>query len=488
MKNIFLLLGIVALISTCCAQNEGGEAAAAATDGPKAPRRDHGVPPNVIIQVPISFGETQTEIVLHENEQPDDAAREFCVKHNIDVSNSAQLVSELEKRLPPLVASVPLSLGNGVTVNLKVYQGWSIRETVDAFRNRHELSENDGEAIYTEIQKNMPLVTLQVQGPDGATIDPPLRLLNGQSPDVVSLEYCYTHNLDIPTYAHELNKALRARVPEELQASYPPLRKVMLVIPFETADGVQRTPFYENDVPASFSENLCTQFNGGEGCYDRVLNYVNSQINAVNNNRQATKSEAKDNAAAQKQQEEEEQAAAAKKAQEEKEQADAAAAAAKKAQEEKEQADAAAAAAKKAQEKKEQEKKAQTRTKTTSKRTISATTDDSNAKGEDPLDQVRAMLRPTWESVYEAMGSPEAVPSDPLFLVVPVFAVIGLLLGVSTSSGGKNSSAKKKVATDSNAAAAEKSDDKKSTKSGNSSRSKRSSTPSSRGRAKKTST
>ena len=144
------------------------------------------------------------------------------------------------------------------------------------------MSEADGEAVYAEVQKNMPLVTLQVQGPDGQTIEPPLRLLNGQSPDVVSLEYCYTHDLDIPTYAHELNKALRSRVPDALREAYAPLRKVMLVIPFETANGVQRTPFYEDDVPASFSEKLCTQFNGGEGCYDRVLNYVNTQITTTN--------------------------------------------------------------------------------------------------------------------------------------------------------------------------------------------------------------
>ena len=88
------------------------------------------------------------------------------------------------------------------------------------------------------------------------TNDPPLQLLNGQSPEVVSLEYCYTHKLDIPSYAHELNKELRSRVPEELKNSYPPLRKVMLVIPFETANGIQRTPFYETDIPAKFSENL----------------------------------------------------------------------------------------------------------------------------------------------------------------------------------------------------------------------------------------
>eukprot|EP00942_MAST-04A_sp_MAST-4A-sp1_P014425 g14425.t1 len=175
-------------------------------------------------------------------------------------------------------------------VNLKIYQGWDIRKTIDAFKAKYGLSEDDGQTIYEEVQKNMPLVTLQVQGPDGKTIDPPLQLLNGQSPDVVSLEYCYTHKLDIPSYAHELNKELRSRVPEELKNSYPPLRKVMLVIPFETANGIQRTPFYETDIPAKFSENLskfsenlCTQFNGGDGCYDRVLDYVNTQIGVVTN-------------------------------------------------------------------------------------------------------------------------------------------------------------------------------------------------------------
>ena len=141
-------------------------------------------------------------------------------------------------------------------VNLRVYQGWNIKDTVKAFMAKHSLTEADGEAVYAEVQRNMPLVTLQVQGPDGQTIEPPLRLLNGQSPDVVSLEYCYTHDLDIPTYAHELNKALRSRVPDALREAYAPLRKVMLVIPFETADGIQRTPFYEDDVPASFSRNF----------------------------------------------------------------------------------------------------------------------------------------------------------------------------------------------------------------------------------------
>ena len=87
-----ILITLVLLISACHAQNQ--EAAPASSEGT---RRDHGVLPIVILQVPISFGETQTEIVLRDGEQPDDVAREFWEKHNIDVANSAQLVAELEK-------------------------------------------------------------------------------------------------------------------------------------------------------------------------------------------------------------------------------------------------------------------------------------------------------------------------------------------------------------------------------------------------------
>ena len=487
-KNILLiLLGLVfvigLLISNCQAQNEGNEASTTTEEVAEPPRRDHGVSPVVILQVPISFGETQTEIRLHENEQPEDAAREFCVTHKIDVSNAAQLVGELEKRLPPLVVSIPLSLGEGNIVNLKIYQGWDIRKTIDAFKAKYGLSDNDGQTIYEEVQKNMPLVTLQVQGPDGKTIDPPLQLLNGQSPDVVSLEYCYTHKLDIPSYAHELNKELRSRVPEELRNSYPPLRKVMLVIPFETANGIQRTPFYETDIPAKFSENLCTQFNGGDGCYDRVLDYVNTQIGVVTNKEeqataQATEaaaeaaSETNNDAEAKEKAAAKEAAAAAAKAK-----ADAEAAAIKE-QAEKEQAAAAKAAA----EKKEATLAAKA-AKEASKTTIHATTDDSNVKGEPPLDQLRTMLQPTWDKVYKAMGSPKAIPSDPLFLVVPAFAIIGLILGATTSGGGKSSTKASKTSATKNTTE-EKDNDKKTSKS-SSTRSKRSSTPSARGKSKR---
>ena len=65
--------------------------------------------------------------------------------------------------------------------------------------------------------------------------------------------------------------------------------------------------------------------------------------------------------------------------------------------------------------------------------TVHASVDDSTAAS--PLDEARTLLRPAWDSVYEAIGSPKSIPSDPLFLVVPVFAIIGLFLGLSSSSG-----------------------------------------------------
>ena len=84
--------------------------------------------------------------------------------------------------------------------------------------------------------------------------------------------------------------------------------------------------------------------------------------------------------------------------------------------------------------------------------TVHASVDDSTAAS--PLDEVRTLLRPTldevrkllrpaWDPVYEAIGSPKSIPSDPLFLVVPVFAIIGLLLGLSTSGSGKVSKSPK---------------------------------------------
>ena len=472
-----ILITLVLLISACHAQNQ--EAAPASSEGT---RRDHGVLPNVILQVPISFGETQTEIVLRDGEQPDDVAREFCEKHNIDVANSAQLVAELEKRLPPLVTSVPLTLQGGLVVNLRVYQGWNIKDTVKAFMAKHSLTEADGEAVYAEVQRNMPLVTLQVQGPDGQTIDPPLRLLNGQSPDVVSLEYCYTHDLDIPTYAHELNKALRSRVPDALREAYAPLRKVMLVIPFETADGIQRTPFYEDDVPASFSEKLCTQFNGGEGCYDRVLNYVNTQITTTNQ-KQTTAPEIEDTKVADEQ---------GTKTEADTVQPEEPAGDVNEAPENKAAVEEEESAPAKEEIVPEQQTPVETQSDkatSTQEGTVHASVDDSNAAS--PLDEVRTLLRPTldevrkllrpaWDPVYEAIGSPKSIPSDPLFLVVPVFAIIGLLLGLSSSSSGKTSKSPKA----STSAATTKETDGTKTSKGTSSR-KRSSTPSTKSKSKK---
>ena len=470
MKSVTLIT-FALLLSACHAQNQ--EAAPASSEGT---RRDHGVLPNVILQVPISFGETQTELVLREGEQPDDVAREFCEKHNIDVANSAQLVAELEKRLPPLVTSIPLTLQGGLVVNLRVYQGWNIRNTVNAFMEKHSLTEADGEKVYTEVQKNMPLVTLQVQGPDGQTIDPPLRLLNGQSPDVVSLEYCYTHNLDIPTYAHELNKALRARVPDALREAYAPLRKVMLVIPFETANGVQRTPFYEDDVPATFSETLCAQFKGGEGCYDRVLNYVNTQIGSINT-KETNPAEAEATKASD-QQEEETATDEVQRAEE-----------ASEAPEKEIAAKEEEAAPEKEEATPEKVEKETVETASTQEGTVHASVDDSTATSplddvrtllRPALDDVRTLLRPAWDHIYEAIGSPKSIPSDPLFLVVPVFAIIGLLLGLSTSGSSKVSKSPK---ASTSTVAAKQADDVKSAK-GASSR-KRSSTPSTKSKSKR---
>merc|ERR1711991_414066 len=118
-----------------------------------------------------------------------------------------------------------------------------------------------------------------------------------------------------------------------------PLRKVMLVIPFETANGIQRTPFYETDIPAKFSENLCTQFNGGDGCYDRVLEYVNTQIAVVTNKEEQAAAQATE-AAAEAASETNNDAEAKEKAAAAKAKADAEAAAIKE-QAEKEQAAAA---------------------------------------------------------------------------------------------------------------------------------------------------
>ena len=118
-----------------------------------------------------------------------------------------------------------------------------------------------------------------------------------------------------------------------------------------------------------------------------------------------------------------------------------------------------------------------------SKTAIHATTDDSNVKGEPPLDQLRTMLQPTWDKVYKAMGSPKAIPSDPLFLVVPAFAIIGLILGATTSGGGKSSTKASKTSATKNTTK-EKDNDTKTSKS-SSTRSKRSSTPSARGKSKR---
>ena len=42
---------------------------------------------------------------------------------------------------------------------------------------------------------------------------------------------------------------------------------------------------------------MCTQFNGGDGCYDRVLDYVNTQIGVVPNKEEQATAQATEAAA-----------------------------------------------------------------------------------------------------------------------------------------------------------------------------------------------
>ena len=95
-----------------------------------------------ILKVPIQVSGTDTALVLHANEQPEEIVREFCAKHGADLSNVETLVQELEKRLPPVIATLPLNL-DGSEINLKLYEGWDAREAVQAFVQKHSLGQKE---------------------------------------------------------------------------------------------------------------------------------------------------------------------------------------------------------------------------------------------------------------------------------------------------------------------------------------------------------
>lgn len=246
------------------------------------PDTDASVSP--ILKIPIQANGIQTALELYANEQPEVVVREFCVKHKIDLSNVQTLVQELEKRLPPVIVSLPLNLGGGSTINLKLYEGWNIREAVEAFVLKHGLGQKEFDLILENLQQSMTLVTLNIRGSDGNLLEPPLKLMNGQSPDIVVLDYCAQHNLDITVYAHQISEEIRKQGPPEITRVYGPARRVLFLVPFQVDEGqTLRSAFYENDVPHEFSAKLCTQFKSGEGCYERILGFVTAKLSEVTN-------------------------------------------------------------------------------------------------------------------------------------------------------------------------------------------------------------
>ena len=133
--------------------------------------------------------------------------------------------------------------------------------------------------LFENVDARMPLVTLTITGGEGKSIEPPLKFLKGQNPDIVALEYCFEHGLDVQETVHVISQEIRSRVPEELAKTYSPIRKVKFIVPFKIGDEIKRTPFYENDVPSEFSKLLCAKFQSGDYRRQAFFQCINQRWN-----------------------------------------------------------------------------------------------------------------------------------------------------------------------------------------------------------------
>jgi hypothetical protein len=241
---------------------------------------DKLVDDGTVVELDVQIADGKNVVIaLKQGEQPESVAAVFCKQYGIDASNIPSLVAALEKRLPPIIATLPLTLAGDVPVNLKLYEGWHIDDTVAKFVNFHQLDQQAYQILVENVEALMPLVTLTIAGTDGKAIDPPLKFLKGQSPDIAALEYCFEHDLSVQDSVHIISQEIRSRVPQELADTFPALRRVKFIVPFQVDENqIRRTPFYENDVPSDFSQKLCANFQSGDGCYDRMLNFVNAKI------------------------------------------------------------------------------------------------------------------------------------------------------------------------------------------------------------------
>ena len=242
-------------------------------------------PPLVQLRLPLLS--SSAELTLRRGEQPEDVARNFCTANNIHLAKVPSIVAEIEKKLPRLVATLPLDMKDGGTpLSLKFYDGWNITETVDSFVKTHGFNDAEHGALMTQAQAIMPLVTLWIQGDaTGTLVEPPLTFLNGDhDPDIVAVNYCLKNRLDVTQSAHRLSQEIRNRLPPDIAKTFAPVRKVLFVVPMHVNDDqVAMAPFFENDVPSDFSTTVCSRFSNSEGCYDSILQFINQSFAALKN-------------------------------------------------------------------------------------------------------------------------------------------------------------------------------------------------------------